>query len=308
MADDIEIAWTDVTWNPLVGCTRKSAACRRCYAETATARSASEGGWGKGFAEISQGGATWTGKVEIREERLRLPLEIETPSRIFVNSLSDLFHESLDATTIDKIFAVMALSPRHVFQVLTKRPKTMQPYLADTEVPARIERQMAAIGGNESSRIEAWPLPNAWLGVTAENQKEADRRIPLLLATPAALRWVAAEPLLEPLDLKPGTWLAPRAGAKNEAPKLDWVVAGGEISAEAEPCHPDWARSLRDQCARTGTPFFWTQWGEHVPSVGVEAPAGSSGSAAVAWERLGSRRFVRSLDGELHEAFPAARA
>jgi protein gp37 len=306
MTDDFAIAWTDTTWNPLVGCTRKSQACRRCYAETATAESALAGGWGQGFADVGDGGAAWTGKVALREDRLTFPLGLENPSRIFVNSLSDLFHESLDAETIDKIFAVMALAPRHIFQVLTKRPKTMQPYLADAGTPARIERHMAELNGG-AKKIETWPLPNVWLGVTAENQKEADRRIPLLLQTPAAVRWIAAEPLLEALDLKAGTWLKPQPGAPGQegpGPKLDWVVAGGEISAEAQPCHPDWARGLRDQCTRAETPFFWTHWGEHVPATGVEEIVAGE-PTKMTWERIGASPAVRRLDGRLHEAFPA---
>jgi len=301
MTEDFAIAWTDTTWNPLVGCTRKSQACRRCYAEAATSESALAGGWGQGFAEVGDGGVAWTGKIALREDRLSFPLELENPSRIFVNSLSDLFHETLPEETIDKIFAVMALAPRHVFQVLTKRPKTMQPYLSNAATPARIESHMAELDGG-AAKIETWPLPNVWLGVTAENQKEADRRIPLLLQTPAAVRFAAAEPLLEALDLKPGTWLK---GKDSPGPKLDWIVAGGEISAEAQPCHPDWARGLRDQCARAATPFFWTHWGENIPASGVEG-GGTEEPAKMAWERIGARPPVRRLDGRLHEAFPAA--
>jgi protein gp37 len=304
VTDVSEIAWTDTIWNPLAGCTRKSAACRQCYAESATAESARDGGWGQGFAEIGEAGAAWTGTVALREDRLTLPLGLEHPSRIFVNSLSDLFHESLDVATIDTVFAVMASAPHHVFQVLTKRPKTMQPYLADAATPARIALKMAELG--HAGTIEAWPLPNVWLGVTAENQKEADRRIPLLLATPAAVRWVAAEPLLEALDLKPGTWLKASAADRDSTkPKLDWIVAGGEISAAAQPCHPDWARGLRDQCVRADTPFFWTQWGEHIPATGVEERAVAE-PARMTWERIGAGAPSRRLDGRMHEAFPAA--
>jgi protein gp37 len=304
MTDELEIAWTDTTWDPLAGCTRKSAACRRCYAETGTAESARDGGWGAGFAAIVDGAAGWTGKVALREDRLTFPLGLERPSRIFVNSLSDLFHESLAEATIDTVFAVMACAPRHVFQVLTKRPKTMQPYLSDPGTPARIERRMADFA--KGCKLETWPMPHVWLGVTAENQKEADRRIPLLLQTPAAVRFVAAEPLLEALDLKPGTWLGADPGpASNGGQRIDWVVAGGEISAAAQPCHPDWVRGLRDQCARGGTPFFWTQWGEHVPVSGVEVPTAEE-PAAMTWKRRAGLPPSRRLDGRLHEAFPRA--
>lgn len=305
MDSRIEIEWTDAVWDPLVGCTRKSAACRHCYAEALTAASSQSGQWGHGFAEIGPKGAAWTGQIALLEDKLALPLGWEEPRRIFVNALSDLFHEFLPVETIDRVFAVMALAPRHIFQVLTKRPKTMQPYIADAATPGRIARAMGEIapGADAPREIATWPLPNVWLGVTAENQKEADRRIPLLLQTPAAVRWIAAEPLLEPLDLKIGSWLT---DAKNGGEGLDWVVGGGEIGAEAQPCHPDWARSLRDQCARSGAAFFWRQWGEHIPASGVEAGA-TDEPIKMTWERVGARPASRHLDGLLHEAYPAPR-
>lgn len=298
---DVKIEWTDTTWDPLAGCTRKSAACRHCYAEALTAQFSQSGQWGHGFAEMGPGGPAWTGKIELLEDRLRLPFDLAKPSRIFVNSLSDLFHESLPNEAIDRVFAVMALEQRHVFQVLTKRPKTMLPYLIDPATPHRIEARMAEITGPEAKTIPSWPLPNVWLGVTAENQKEADRRIPILLETPAAVRWIAAEPLLEPVDLEAGSWLGARAdleGNKSPGPKLDWIVAGGETGADAKACQPVWARSLRDQCARSGTPFFWTRWGEHLP-----APLSGKGDLE---ENLGVEAQSRLLDGNLHEEFPPA--
>ncbi|HYP56811.1 MAG TPA: phage Gp37/Gp68 family protein [Beijerinckia sp.] len=295
--DAIRIEYAEATWDPIAGCTRKSAACRHCYAEALTAEASQPGMWGEGFADKGAGGASWTGKVEIQEDRLKLPLEWEKPSRIFVNSISDLFHESLASEVIDRVFAVMALAPQHIFQVLTKRPKVMQAYMADKAARARIESAMEALAGSPV-KIAGWPLPNVWLGVTAENQKEADRRIPLLLQTPAALRWAAAEPLLEKVDFKVGTWLK----ADGAGPRLDWIVAGGETGAEGQKCHPDWARALRDQCAQGATPFFWTQWGEHIPSSGVAAP--SDATAPVTFTRIGSGPASRELDGILHDAYP----
>ncbi|QXX75908.1 phage Gp37/Gp68 family protein [Methylovirgula sp. HY1] len=277
MGTEIAIAWAQATWDPLVGCTRKSAACKHCYAEALTAENAQPGGWGQGFADPSG----WSGKIELRPDRLTLPLGWEAPQRVFVNSLSDVFHEALDTAAIDKIFAVMALAPQHIYLVLTKRPKTAQPYMADTATPGRIAKAMDELVPGAAHEVPAWPLPNVWLGVTAENQKEADRRIPLLLETPAALRFIAAEPLLEKLDLKIGTWLKPPGSGA----RLDWVVAGGETGAKGTVCHPDWARALRDQCAEAATPFFWNQWGRHIPE------------GAAAAQRL--------LDGIPHEAVPA---
>lgn len=271
---DIDIAWAEENWDPLVGCTRKSAACKHCYAEALTIENGAPGGWGHGFTDENG----WSGKVDLRGDRLTLPLGWPESRRVFVNALSDLFHEALDPAVIDKVFAVMALAPQHIYVVLTKRPKTAQPYVADPATPGRIAKAMDELAPGTPHDI-AWPLPNVWLGVTAENQKEADRRIPLLLETPAALRFIAAEPLLEKLDLKPGTWLKePGAG-----PRIDWVVAGGETGKKGTLCDPAWVRDLRDQCVAAATPFYWTQWGKHVPE--------------------GSE--VRQLDGALHEALPA---
>jgi protein gp37 len=275
MSTEIEIPWAEANWDPLVGCTRKSAACKHCYAEELTVANGQPGGWGHGFTDDNG----WSGKVDIRSDRLTLPLGWAEGRRVFVNALSDVFHEALDTAAIDKVFAVMALAPQHVFVVLTKRPKTAQPYITDPATPGRIVKAMDEIAPGAPHEPPAWPLPNVWLGVTAENQKEADRRIPLLLEIPAALRFIAAEPLLEKVDLKPGTWLKP-AGA---GPRIDWVVAGGEVGKRGVACDLEWARALRDQCAEAQTPFFWTQWGKHVPE----------GAAA------------RQLDGAAHEAYPA---
>lgn len=294
MADEkISIRWTQERWDPLAGCTRKSAACRHCYAEEWTAQNSQPGNWGHGFAENSADGPVWTQKVGLIEERLSIPFQWETPRIIFVNSLSDVFHESVDYATIDRIFAVMAMASQHIFQILTKRPKIMQNYMSDAAAKMRIENAMKQLALDSSGRltpieISAWPLPNVWLGVTAENQKEADRRVPLLLETPSAIRFIAAEPLLEQIDLKPGIWLKLDAAEEGGvAPKIDWIIAGGEVGTAAKRCDPSWARSMRDQCAKTGTAFFWSQWGAHAPS-DSEAHGDSN----------------HRIDGALFDAFP----
>jgi protein gp37 len=289
MSESHRIAWADVLWDPVRGCSRKSAACINCYAETATAQNAQAGGWGEGFATLKGEDVAWTGKVALVEDRLGMPLGLEKPSRIFVNSMSDLFHEEMTDAAIDRVFAVMALAPQHQFLVLTKRQKKMQTYMADAAVASRIGQAMGALG--REGKVADWPLPNVWLGVTAENQKEAERRIPVLLETPAAVRFIAAEPLLGAVLLKP-EWLP---GGGTAGPVLDWVLAGGESGPKARPIELDWVRSLRDQCARAGTPFYWNSWGTAMP-------------ADQRAKETNPETERRHVDGALHEALPAGAA
>ena len=186
MSATSKIEWTDATWNPVRGCTRVSPGCGGpgdqggCYAERMAARFSKPGQWGHGYAEMVGGKPRWTGKVGLAPiDTIEAPLHWMTPRRIFVNSTSDLFHESILDEWIDRMFAIMALCPQHTFQVLTKRPERMRRF---------------------GSLSAARPLPNVWLGVSAERQQEADERIPLLLETPAAVRFVSTEPLLGPVD------------------------------------------------------------------------------------------------------------
>jgi protein gp37 len=284
MGESHGIAWADTRWDPVRRCSRKSAACINCYAESATARSSVAGGWGEGFATLKGEGAAWTGKVALVEDRLDRPLGLEQPSRVFVNSMSDVFHEEMTDAMVDRLFAVMALAPQHQFLVLSKRQKKMQAYVADPATAGRVGQSMVALG--REGKPAGWPLPNVCLGVTAENQKEAERRIPVLLQTSAPVRFIAAEPLLGPLDLKP-EWLGP-CGAG--AAVVDWVLAGGETGPKARPIELDWVRALRDQRARAGTPFYWNAWGPRMPA-GQEAGPDAEG---------------RLVDGALHEALPSA--
>ncbi len=243
----------------------------------------------------------WTGNVYLANDLVTKPLTWKKPRRVFVNSMGDLFHESIPDRWIDQVFAVMALCPQHTFQVLTKRAERMRDYflkrqyldvhpLEDRELA--IDRAMNEIAPAHWHRRElqdyseeGLPLPNVWLGVSAERQQEADERIPLLLDTPAAVRFVSLEPLLGPIDLskrvgsvhhhpdndlsKPETRAAIneviRATRKTLGPSLDWVIVGGESGRNARPMHPDWARSLRDQCRAAAVPFFFKQWGEWYP-------------------------------------------
>ncbi|MBO0752504.1 MAG: phage Gp37/Gp68 family protein [Bradyrhizobiaceae bacterium] len=273
------IAWADAVWDPVRGCSRKSAACVNCYAEAETAQSAQQGGWGEGFASITADGPKWTGTVALHEDRLMLPLAITRPSRIFVNAFADVFHEEMADMAIDRVFAVMATAPQHRYVILTKRQKKMQAYMADPATSGRVAAAVAALGRN--GKLACWPPANLWLGVTTENQKEAERRVPVLLRTPAAVRFIAAEPLLSAVELRP-EWLAHPGAA---GPTIDWVMAGGESGPNARPIEVAWVRALRDQCARTATPFYWTNWGASMP----DGQAADDGF----------------LDGVLHRTFPA---
>jgi protein gp37 len=287
MADNTKIEWTDATWNPIRGCTRVSEGCRNCYAEVMAARFSDPGQWGHGLAKrvTLPDGSTdhrWTGEMRLIDSALDLPLRWTRPRRIFVNSTSDLFHEAVPDEWIDRVFAVMALAPQHTFQVLTKRPERMRAYLGsiDAEFHAspddlneRFGEQCVQLSGDPcaSGWFEDhvdWPLSNVWLGTSVEDQAAADARIPHLLETPASVRFISAEPLLGPVDLTSmkrsgGTGLMRPLDGRFRT--LDWIIVGGESGPGARPIDPDWARSLRDQCAASGVAFFMKQMDKKTP-------------------------------------------
>jgi protein gp37 len=248
MADKTKIEWTDATWNPITGCTVVSPGCTNCYAMK-LAGSRMKNHWSrKGLTQASKAGPVWNGKVRFNEQWLDQPLHWRKPRRIFVCAHGDLFHEDVPDAWIDIVFAIMALAPQHTFQVLTKRADRMLNYII------YCDEISAAETGNQ------WPLPNVHLGVSTEDQTRADKRIPLLLRTPAAVRFISAEPLLGPIDLK-----QTRLGHMPATARLDQVIVGGESGPGARPMHPDWARLLRDQCEATGVAFNFKQWGEWLP-------------------------------------------
>lgn len=266
MADKSPIEWTDATWNPIVGCDIVSPGCTNCYAMGMAARiEAMSAGLGRpthyeGTTRRVKGKAVWTGRLALAPEKIRTePLRWKRPRMVFVNSMGDLFHEHVPDEWIDQVFAIMALCPQHTFQVLTKRSARMREYVSG------LPERRAMLACNSGLDWVEWPLSNVWLGVSAERQEEADERVPDLLATPAAIRFVSAEPLLGPIDFE-RTWMnhvndrAPFDSAR--LPGLDWIIVGGESGPHARPMHPDWARSIRDQCAAAGIPFFFKQWGE----------------------------------------------
>ena len=289
MSDHTSIEWTDATWNPIGGCTRVDEGCRNCYAEIMAARFSGPGQWGEGLARMVQsGGKTdhrWTGEMRLNTAALHRPLSWRKPRSIFVNSTSDLFHEGVPDAWIDQVFAVMALRPQHTFQVLTKRPERAREYLLGLNcdgarrfnVASQAGRMMED-GDNACDYVASlnWPLPNVWLGTSISDQASANTRIPHLLATPAAVRFLSAEPLLGPVDLTridptifaavgnalSGMWNWDGGPNREEWPRLDWIIVGGESGPGARPMHPDWPRSVRDQCVAAGVPFFLKQWGE----------------------------------------------
>lgn len=302
MADKSEIEWCDATWNPVLGCSKVSQGCKNCYAIRTAHRMAANpspkiGPAYAGLTSVQGGKSNWTGEVNFLRDRMGIPLKWKRPRKIFVNSQSDLFHDRITDAQIDDVFAVMALARQHTFQLLTKRPQRMLEYLRAPGRKTEIAESMAMEAYDEESlpgrsgklpqgcrREEredgetitvpdfAWPLANLHLGVSVEDQATANERIPLLLQSPAAVRWISAEPLLGPIHLgrlvffcegySDPEFQQERMGRR----RLDWVVVGGESGPGARPMHPEWARQLRDQCGVACVPFFFKQWGEWAPS------------------------------------------
>ena len=267
-----KIEWTDVTWNPIVGCTRVSEGCRHCYAERMAKRLQAMGN--KNYADTVDKHGRWTGKVNLVPDALEKPLHWRKPRRIFVCSMSDLFHESVPDKFIAAIFSIMLQAQTHTFQVLTKRPKRMHEWISrcgdkdglgwithDATPPKKAFCGTGIIVGNDDN----WPLPNVHLGVSVENQAMANERIPWLLQAPAAVHWISLEPMLGPVDL----WdlITDRDDMGDRVPIIDGVVVGGESGPGARPMHPDWVRSVRDQCQEAGVAFFFKQWGEWFPKL-----------------------------------------
>ncbi len=336
MGDHSGIEWTDETWNPIVGCDIVSPGCTNCYAMKWAGRAldypTSKHTHYHGTTKKVNGNIVWSGKVALAPDHILLaPLKWKAPRKIFVNSMGDLFHESVPYGWIDQVFEMMALCPQHTFQVLTKRSNRMREYFQ-------------AIRGVATMANRPWPLSNVWLGVSAEDQTRADERIPDLLATPAAVRFVSAEPLLGPIDFTflkyegvthinaltgDNGFTLPMAG---RGPKLDWIIAGGESGHGARPMHPDWARQIRDQCQAAGTAFFFKQWGEWAPQLGAVDISDTPEQSRFKWAewqidsckwdyidypqwcedmdadhsviRIGKARAGNLLDGKTHNQFP----
>jgi protein gp37 len=302
-----KIEWTDKVWNVVTGCSKVSPGCSNCYAETFSERFRGTAGhhFENGF------------DLTLRPERLALPLKWRKPHRVFVNSMSDPFHKDIPDEYIARAFAIMALTPQHTYQILTKRHGRMRSLLTDLctcgkgcvpgthfrswmawAVSKANPNRIPGVPDDAERRVyhgSSWPLPNVWLGASIEDQKRADLRIPALLETPAAVRFLSCEPLLGPVDL--GRWLRPVPDCGHVAtgdgtcshpeafsPEchrwadcpvrrrytdwhgLDWVIVGGESGHKARAMHPNWARGIRDACEVGGVPFFFKQWGEWGPA------------------------------------------
>lgn len=270
------IEWTDATWNPVSGCTRVSAGCDLCYAVTMTRRLAAMGSE-KYVGLVHPGKHHFNGVVRVHPDALSLPLLRSKGTVFFVNSMSDLFHREVPFPFIAAVFGVMAATPAHTYQVLTKRPERMVAFFSWLEAQISDGQETrfcldAAAASVSLPRLNTspWPLPNVWLGTSVEDMQVVDR-IEFLLETPAAVRFLSCEPLLGPLCI-----------SNQLSAGIDWVIAGGESGPGARPMKAEWVRSLRDQCAAASVPFFFKQWG-------------------------GARKKAsgRVLDGTYHDALPA---
>lgn len=272
MSDNSAIEWTDATWNPITGCTKVSPGCDNCYADTFSER------WRGIAGHYFENGFD----IQLRPDKLTVPLAWKKPRRVFVNSMSDLFHKDIPDEYIAKVFAVMGATPQHTYQLLTKRHGRMRALLGSSAFAELLDREFLDLTVNQHPELaqDTWqyPLPNVWLGVSVEDQKHADLRIPALLDTPAAVRFLSCEPLLGSVDLTriaagskqqpdmvydalgqrygvPGRWQAATSA------HIDWVIVGGESGRGARPMDPAWAGQIVQQCQHSNVPVFVKQLG-----------------------------------------------
>ncbi|MBO0875373.1 MAG: phage Gp37/Gp68 family protein [Pseudonocardia sp.] len=308
---DTSIEWCDVVWNPTSGCDRVSDGCTNCYALTMAKRLKAMGA--PGYQRDGNPATSGPGfRLTLHSDKLTVPLHWRRPRRIFVNSMSDLFHADVPDDYIAKVFAVMAATPQHTYQILTKRHARMRNLLSngqwrDSTFEPAVDELVPGLAFEHP-----WPLPNVWMGVSVETQQWADIRIPALLQTPAAVHFLSCEPLLGPVTLKP-EWVEP------VWPRVDWVIVGGESGPHARPMHPDWVRALRDQCTAAGVAYFVKQWGEWAPDghfAGDPAVLGHNQHAFpgsgdpqfthTVVRRVGKKAAGRELDGRTWDQYPQA--
>lgn len=258
-----DIEWTDTVWNPVRGCSKVSKGCENCYAMRQAHRFSGPGKPYEGLTKIVRGkGPQWLGIARPVPEMLDRPLRWRAPRRVFVNSMSDLFHEDIPFGFIDRVFAVMAITPWHTYQILTKRPERMAAYsrsrkaafdnLNSWEHPVQeaIEKIINERSTPEDAGLWGWPLPNVWLGTSTENQETYDGRVAHLQDAPAAIRFLSVEPLLGPIIL-------------GDLSGIGWLITGGESGPRARPCNVEWIRSIVGECQESGTAVFVKQLGAH---------------------------------------------
>lgn len=273
MSGASSIEWTETTWNPVTGCDRVSPGCDHCYALALSARLKA-----MGQAKYQADGDPRTSGpgfgVTMHWEVVDQPLSWRRPKTVFVNSMSDLAHPKVSEGFMAAVFAVMGLASRHQFQVLTKRPRRFRALLSKPAFRAAVATEMAQRAGDRAfvDAVRAgdpavWPLRSVWLGVSAEDGPRTRERLPVLAQTPAIVRFVSAEPLLEHIA---DALVCPHEDEPVLA-RMDWVIVGGESGPDHRPMHPDWARGVRDSCNKLGVPFFFKQWGGRTPkSAGSE--------------------------------------
>lgn len=343
MAEETRIEWADHTFNPWIGCTKVSPACDNCYAEAQASRYwPGEQLWAGNRKRTSEN--NWRQPLKWNRQATEFRAKHGRPPMVFCASLADVFDNQVPNFWRRDLWALIEATPDLIWLLLTKRPQNI--------------RKMLPVNFVQGEPHDAWGAgwPNVWLGTTVENQAEADRRIPHLLAAPAAKRFLSCEPLLGPVDLRvvrgrddEKDRIDALTGAElmydpdydgqpdefayvnvSGGPRIDWVIAGGESGREARPSHPDWFRSLRDQCAAAGVPFLFKQWGEWAPrsilsdlkteqsfEMATVLPDGQvrewhpeyptarlTSPEMAAMLCFGKKRAGRTLDGVIHDARP----
>ncbi len=276
MGDKTGIEWADATWNPVVGCSKVSPGCDNCYAIGVSARMIANPKV-DGYDGTVAGG-DWTGQINLLRDRLDQPLRWKRPRRIFVNSMSDLFHPDVPDEFINDVFGVMAKADWHQFQVLTKRPQRMREYFNRGPQPT-------------------FPPPNVWLGTSIESNHYMFRS-EHLAAIPAAVRFLSLEPLLGPL---------PSLDLDN----IDWVIVGGESGTNARPMHPEWVLDIRDRCTEANVPFFFKQWGEwtlDIPRPGSNQTVIDVHDDGKVMRRVGKKAAGHTLGGQTWNQYPKQRS
>lgn len=330
MAENTKIEWTDHTFNPFIGCTKVSPGCDNCYAENLMDTRMGKVVWGSKGERILTSPANWNKPLKWNANHAAFFAEHGRRQRVFCASLADVFDNAVNTSWRIDLFGLILKTPHLDWLLLTKRIGNVKPMLDE----------MAHGNDPDLSLLDMMPLPNVWIGATVVNQEEADRDIPKLLAVPAKVRFLSMEPLLGPVNLEQacdladaqvckGTWRdmadpikCAAALRRGSVALLDWVIVGGESGPGARPMHPDWARSLRDQCQDAGTDFLFKQWGEWMPgekdgdTVKLSFPAaGPHGPAnpefydwpdGVCAARVGKKAAGRLLDGRTWDGFPPA--